>query len=177
MKFDVAGPFELTRHGNNKIINRQSQIDLRTLLGTGKHKGLAEACGCYVFAVQTGGGSKPYYVGQACKSSLLREALNPANREKYNTVLGRMKRGTPVLFFLPMKTPKGKFKKTKKAEGKFPSLTFLERWLIATALEKNPRLANNKETKFLRTIHVHGIFNAKKGEATKSSRALDSVLW
>ncbi len=54
--------------------------------------------------------------------------------------------------------------------------TFLERWIIAVAIEKNPDLRNNKETRFLRQIHVVGIFNAKQGESTSGSRRLRKPL-
>jgi hypothetical protein len=53
----------------------------------------------------------------------------------------------------------------------------LERWLIATAIEKNPDLINNKETRFLRNIHVTGLFNAGKGEATVDSQKLRKALY
>jgi hypothetical protein len=95
MHFDVAGPFELTRHGSKKMITDNSVKSLKPELQAWE-VGLTEACGCYVFAVRAGKGYSPYYVGQACKRSILMEALNPSNREKYNKVLGDRK-GTPVL--------------------------------------------------------------------------------
>jgi|ERR1700722_1799104 len=159
MYFDVAGPFELSRHGKKKIITEESLDDLKPRL-EGHHTGLSAARGCYVFAIRAGRGYTPYYVGQSCKQSILREALNPSNREKYNKVCSESK-GMPVVFFLPMLTPKGKYRKKGRSSA---STSFLERWLIAAALAKNASLINNKETRFLRKIHVVGILNATRGE-------------
>jgi len=84
-RFDVAGPFKLTRHGQKKLITKQSTADLRPQLENWA-SGLFGASGCYVFAIHEGRGYTPYYVGQACKRSMLLEALNPSNTEKYNSV-------------------------------------------------------------------------------------------
>ena len=56
-------------------------------------------------------------------------------------------------------------------------MNFLERWLITTAIQKNPDLVNNKETRFLRRIHVTGMLNSTRGELIKPSRLLNKALW
>jgi len=104
---------------------------------------------------------------------MLIEALNPSNREKYNKVCSESK-GRPVVFFLTMLTPNGRY---KKKGSRSASTDFLERWLIATAITKNNHLINNKETRFLRKIPVVGLLNAKRGEATSSSQQLRKSLW
>jgi hypothetical protein len=175
MQFDVAGPFELSRHGAKQIITKNSLKELKPELDAWE-EGLSDACGCYVFVLRAGKGFTPYYVGQACKRAIVEEALNPSNREKYNEVLGEGQ-GTPMLFLIPLRTPTGKFRKKKQADGKLSAVEFLERYLIATAIEKNPNLINNKETRFLRKIHVVGVFNAKKGEGTSASQMLNKALW
>jgi hypothetical protein len=124
MHFDVAGPFELVRLGAKKMITDVSVKALKSILEDWE-EGLSEACGCYVFAVRAGKGFNPYYVGQACKRSILAEALNPSNREKYNKVLGD-RQGTPVLFFIPLRTPTGKFRKKSQAGGRLAHVDFLE---------------------------------------------------
>ncbi len=172
MNFDVAGPFKLTRHGTKKLITDRSLTDLKAQLET-LHSGLSKACGCYVFAIHTPKGYTPYYVGQASKSSIAGEALNPLNREKYNKACSESK-GSPTIFLLPKLTPKGRYKKKGRAST---TIDFLERWLIAAALEKNPDLINTKETRFLRKISVVGIFNAKKGKPPKASQHLRKTLW
>jgi hypothetical protein len=83
MFFDIVGPFELTRHGTKKRITERSLADLRSVLEDHR-PGLAYACGCYVFALRAARGYTPYYAGQACRQSILREALNSSNQKKYN---------------------------------------------------------------------------------------------
>lgn len=145
MLFDVAGPFKLERYGKSKkkILTDDTAYDLKERLEDWK-SGLSEACGCYVFAVRASKGLIPYYIGQACKRSLLKEAMNPSNIGKYNKVLSNRDGGTPIIYFLPLVTPAGRFRKRKTTNGGLPALDFLERWLIAAALEKNPHLVNNK---------------------------------
>lgn len=176
MRFDVAGPFPLTRHGKKRLITEQTRKDLKPDLEA-HESGLSAACGCYVFAVQAGLGFTPFYVGKSCKASVWYESLNPSNRGKYNEALDDYESGTPVLFLVPMRTKRGKFRKPKDAAGTLASVDFLERWLIAEALKKNPRLINDKHTRFLRDLHVVGIFNAAHGEATKSSMDLSRAIW
>jgi hypothetical protein len=172
MNFDVAGPFKLTRHGTKKLITDQSLTELKAEL-EGRDSGLSKACGCYVFAIHTPKGYTPYYVGQASKQSIVGEALNPSNREKYNKACSESK-GSPTIFLLPKLTPKGRYKKKGRVSA---TIDFLEGWLIAAALQKNRELINTKETRFLREISVAGIFNPKKGKPQKASRELKKALW
>jgi hypothetical protein len=86
-------------------------------------------------------------------------------------------KGTPVIFMIPLRTPTGKFRKKSQSKSGLAHADFLERWLIATSLEKNAMLINNKETSFLGKIHVTGTFNSKKGESTFASRQLCKALY
>jgi len=171
MNFDVAGPFKLSRHGTKKLITDQSLTELKAEL-EGWDSGLSKACGCYVFAIHTPKGYTPYYVGQASKRSIAAEALNASNREKYDKACSESK-GSPSIFLLPKLTPNGRYKKKGRVSA---TIDFLERWLIAAALDKNQGLINTKETRFLRKISVTGIFNAKKGKPTKASQQLKKTL-
>lgn len=173
MRFDVAGPFEISRHGKKKNITKESIEDLKSKMEA-YEEGLSEACGCYVFAKSVSGSIVPWYVGQACRRPLIKEALNADNITKYNKALDD--KGRPLLFAIPARTPNGKLRKrpTKKES---PPITFLESWLIAAALDRNPSLINNKKTKFLREVHVVGVFNPKQGESTEASRKLKRTLW
>lgn len=173
MHFDVAGPFTVSRHGKKKNITKESLSNLKEQMEDWE-EGLSDSCGCYMFAKSAGGGIIPWYVGKACRRPMLHEALNSDNITKYNKVLDD--KGMPLLFIIPERTPTGKLRKRPKSSG-LPSITFLERWLIATALCKNPDLINNRETKFLRGLHVVGILNAKKGESTKASQKFKKALW
>jgi len=79
---------------------------------TAEDAGLADACGCYVFAIRASHGFTPWYVGQSQKQTIIGEAMNAANIVKYNDVLNG-KQGTPVLFLLPLQTPTGRFAKQR----------------------------------------------------------------
>jgi hypothetical protein len=175
MKFDVAGPFELSRQGPKQIIKKNSLKKLKADLEDWE-TGLSDACGCYVFTLRAGKGYTPYYIGKSSKRGIAEEALNPSNREKYNEALGDSK-GRPMLFVIPMLTPEGRFRKKMQGDGSLEAIDFLEQWLIATAIEKNRDLINNKQTRFLRNIHVAGTFNGRRGEATTASRLLNKALW
>ena len=172
MIFDVAGPFEIKRFGTKMLINKESLVDIIEQLET-YEPGLSVAGGCYVFAKRVGRGVLPWYVGQACKSPLAREALNPDNRGKYNDILDS--KGTPLLFVIPERTPSGRLRKRRTQPA--ATLDFLEEWLIAAAIARNPNLINSKKTRFLRELHVVGIFNSRHGESTAASQSLSKVLW
>ena len=175
MIFDVYGPFTLKRFGIKKLITNET---LDSLISTIEktQSGLSGACGCYVFGIRAGKGIKPWYVGQANKTTLVKEALNSSNREKYNKLLDD-RSGTPVLFLLPRMTPEqNRFAKPTSKEVGLKSIHFLEEWLIASALQRNPELVNDKKTFFLRELSVKGIFNARHGEATTPSTALKKLL-
>jgi len=183
MKFNVYGPFTLKLSKRTNLITKESMASLISDVEA-VEEGLSEACGCYVFCVQARG-IVPWYVGQANKSALVTEALNASNREKYNEVMfkrdGKMamskRHGTPMLFLLPKLTPSGKsFAKSANSSNGIKSIDFLEEWLIANSLQKNPEMKNNKKTYLLRNIHVKGIFNANQGEATNPSTKLKNAL-
>jgi len=172
VNFDIAGPFEIKRFGKKKIINKESLTDLCEQLEECE-EGLSLAGGCYVFAKRVGKGTLPWYVGQACKAPLAKEALNPDNRGKYNEVIDS--KGTPVLYVIPERTPTGKLRKRRSKPS--ATLDFLEEWLIAAAIERNPNLINTQKTRYLRELHVVGLFNSTKGESTKASQSLAEALW
>ncbi len=171
MNFDVAGPFEIKRFGKKRIINKDSLSDICDQLEE-YEPGLSNAGGCYVFA-KRGRGTLPWYVGQACKSPIAKEALNSENRSKYNDVTDS--KGTPVLYVIPERTPTGKLRNRRSQPS--ATLDFLEEWLISAAIERNPDLINSRKTRFLRELHVVGLFNSKKGESTKASQSLSATLW
>lgn len=171
MNFDVAGPFEIKRFGKKNIINKDSLSDICEQLEA-YEPGLSNASGCYVFG-KRGRGILPWYVGQACKTPLAKEALNSDNRGKYNDVIDS--KGTPVLYVLPKRTSTGKL--SKRGSNSSPTMDFLEKWLISMAIDRNPKLINSKKTRYLRELHVVGLFNSKKGEFTNASQSLSETLW
>jgi hypothetical protein len=176
MKFEIYGPYEIPRikYRKAKLITKDSMPLLQEQINNSE---LVNGCGCYVFALRAARGYKPWYVGQSARMKLLPEAMNPNNREKYNRIIGDHA-GTPVLFLIPMLTTGGKFKKpTTNKAGELKAVTFLEEWLIASALQKNAKLVNQQNTFFLKNLHVVGLFNPKVGEGHTASRELKRAIF
>jgi hypothetical protein len=105
----------------------------------------------------------------------LDEAFNSSNILKYNHALLDRKKGTPVLFVLPWLTSGGKYRKPSTVSSS-PVLDFLEEWLIGVALQRNKKLINNQKTKFLRSVHVTGVFNPQHGEGTSDSKLFNLMM-
>jgi len=174
MQFDVAGPFKLERFTKAQIFTKDTPKCLKATFEDWD-SGLANAYGCYVFALKAGQGWKPWYVGQAFKRVIWKEATNSDNLAKYNKCIGDRK-GTPYLFALPWCTPSGRYSKKSGADSS-PSIDFLEDWLIEQSLMRNDKLINSKRTMLVRKLEVYGLLNAGPGEETKSSRQLKDVLY
>jgi hypothetical protein len=173
MHFDVCGPFRIPRNQAKTLIDcgRLSELSDEVERSC---PGLTIACGCYVFVIRAGKGYRPWYVGQTKKKALLKEAFNPSNINKFNVVLNDQA-GTPMIFFVPMLTKSGNG--FRKPNDRLESINFLEKWLIAEAFRKNPKLINLQNTKYLKDLHVTGIFNAARGEATSASSELGRAIW
>lgn len=93
--------------------------------------------GCYVFAMRSGGGITPTYVGKAVKS-FGQECFAPHKLSKCNETLVDYDRGTLVIFF---------FEAPGNHRAPAKQIALLENFLIQTALSVNPSLLNVKGTK------------------------------
>lgn len=130
MNFDVFGPFELPRNELKTLIDRKRLDDLRKAIEN-EAPGLSDACGCYVFAMRSGGGYTPWYVGRTKLNTIFREATSADKLNKYADVLNdtnadtnQQKIGTPVLFVIPMLAANGDHFKNKNQN--LPEINFLE---------------------------------------------------
>ena len=159
MRFKVYGPYEIPR-GNKGLIVKGS-LDTFWDDIENENEGLTSACGCYVLATKTSGGTTatPWYIGKAEKSKFSTESLNSDKIEKFNDALDDKKRAKPVLFLLAQITPAGKFR--KPTAGKRRAIGELESLLIGMAIKKNPDLINISGTKMLRDLEVIGFLNSK----------------
>ena len=140
--------------------------------------GLPDACGCYVFAIKSGGGITPWYVGKAEKSPFKKECFGAHQINCYNDALARYEIGTPILFFVTLLTTGGQFANPRKSGDR--SIAFLERWLIGQALNKNPNLINIKDTRFLKKLVVYGLLKSPPGKPTapqKELRGLEKITF
>src|SRR5262245_38650364 len=128
MRFDVLGPYEIPL--DNRLITRDSIASLKKTWRDTKNqrekKFILEPCGCYVFSIKTKE-YKPWYVGQANRMRLWREAIGPRQINTYSEILNkRYSKGKAVLFLLPMLTRGGKPKPPVKGNNKSPSIDFVE---------------------------------------------------
>lgn len=163
MKFGVHGKFELPRKDggiDDTVEGRRSfwvSVDEEV-------DGLSRACGCYVFAAQ----NRPWYVGKTEKQDFAHECLTPHKILHYNHVIvNKYNRAAPHLYLFPLLTPRGKF--SAPSRNGHRTVAELERMLIAVALSRNTELLNIEVTKFLKGLHVPGLFNTKRGDASAYS--------
>ena len=94
-EFFVSGPHEvpLYRGRNGRIVRQEEGSNFFR-----KHPSLARKRGCYVFAMRSGGGIKPAYVGKASKT-FEQECFTAHKLGKCNQVLVDYGSGTLVLVF------------------------------------------------------------------------------
>jgi len=132
--FVVHGPFEVAhekRKGGRTLVFDDFWAE------NSEAYYLANGRGCYTFAMRTGGGFQPIYVGKATKT-FKQETFNPSNRHKYHDGFSDYARGTPVLFFVVHPDQKG------PTNGKH--IAEIEDFLIQAGVAKNPDLQNVKGT-------------------------------
>lgn len=173
MRFDIFGGFQLPVEPHGVVPKSKKkhkpfweQVDER-------HPELRHARGCYVFAMNSGGGLTPWYVGKAEKSSFIEECFTPGKINCYNDVIPRYDRGTPHLYFVAMLTPKRRFAQPNSGHQ---SIAFLEKLLIGQALKKNPDLCNTRDTDLLRNMVVPGFLNTPQGRQKQDIYSLKRVL-
>ena len=161
MRFDVYGPYEITRQ-RGVICLTQQEInefweDIDEDLTSGR---LSDACGCYVFAIKSGPNALPWYIGKAERSSFKQECLNDRNINLYNKELLNRKKGRPDLYLLPQVTGESKFRKPAGPDVNRPEISALESILISMGISKNRNLLNVRGTKMQRGIEVTGFLNS-----------------
>ena len=175
MKFLVHGPFELPRGNKGLIVKGKQELASVWEEVECAETGLANACGCYVFTIQTSGRgtTKPWYVGKSEKTNFQKEALNDSNILKFNQELDKRKRAKPMLFLLPYVDKREKFKPVAEHEA----IRELETMLIGMAIRQNPELINIKGTKTFRDLQVAGFMNMPGRSKPRSpSKALRDVF-
>ena len=159
MNYNIFGPFAIPQRGGQKsymIYNEDIENFWDSVQAC--NLDLRDACGCYVFAIRTGGGIKPWYVGKAQKQNFYSEVFTDHKMSMFKEIVHNM-HGTPVLFLLGRLTETGKF---SKPSVKHKDIDFLETWLIADAIRKNKDLYNKKKTKFIKEIQVDSYLNNNK---------------
>ena len=164
MPVDSRGDFDIGDGEASKLFFRDVDAEL---------PGLSKACGCYVFAMRSARGSTPWYVGKADRTTFGTECFNAHNRLTYFNFT-RDRRGTPLLFLIARRTPKGRF--AKPYTNGTADVDYVESFLIGAALTRNPDLLNVKKTRLFKELKVPGFINAVKPPFSSSTEALRSTL-
>lgn len=175
MDFIPYGPFELPRDdGGLLLLDRSGR---KSIWDSVDHAdpGLADACGCYVFAIRNGGGILPWYVGKAERQSFKLESLTEHKTTKYNEALLACGKGTPLLY-LYARVTRERHNFSKPTRSEYRDVSYLEKMLIGLALRRNPNVLNARETELLRTMCVPGLLNTKPGGVRQATLELASVL-
>jgi hypothetical protein len=162
MWFDIYGPFALSRV-DEQIPSRQpefwEQVQEASERYGSKKQDLEQAIGCYAFGLQHGDSIKPWYIGMTvAKGGFRREVLQRHKRDHYDAVI-REHRGKPIMMLMPLLTPEGYFARDRT--GNKPLIQWVEKMLFGVALRQNLDCRNQRDTKYLRNVVVHGIFNSR----------------
>ncbi len=173
MNFEIFGPFTIPRA--NGLIddsaaarkNFWDEVDQ-------KEPQLPDACGCYIFVGKAKKGALPWYVGLTTKCAFRAEALGLHQVSHYNKALAKKVGVRPQLFFLAKTTPTGRF--AKPSANSHADIEFLETLLFGVALNRNPKLRNAKNTKYLKGLVVPGILNSPARPPKVPERTLKCVL-
>jgi hypothetical protein len=173
MNYSIHGPFPLPKSKQSNLISNAPNHMKKFWAKIAKDDSdIENACGCYVFAINAGKGCKPWYVGLAAKQPFGKEILTSHKLNIYNEASSGQK-GTAIIYLLARKTDGGKPTSPSAATN---DISFLEKLLIAKALEKNPDLANIKNTKFLREMVVPRILNTSKRRPSKSEHDFQRMI-
>lgn len=162
MWFDMYGPFDLTRE-NGTISSRQPDFWGQVQQASGEYgygtKELELAIGCYVFGLRHGEALKPWYIGMTvAKGGFRSEVLQKHKRNHYDEVV-KNNRGAPIMLLMPLLTPTGYFSLDTTTNK--PLIQWVEKMLFGVALRQNIKCRNQRDTKYLRNVVVHGIFNSR----------------
>lgn len=161
-EFVVLGPFEVPVHvGNGRIVRDEEGREFFR-----HHPTLASKRGCYIFAMRSGGGITPTYVGKATKS-FGQECFTSHKLGKCNQSLVRYSKGKLVLFLFERPNGKGNPSVVKMNQ--------LEVFLILTALAANENLLNIKQTR-QQEWSIRGVIRSSAGNPSKAAAAAKRML-
>ena len=169
--YSVYGTFTVPTDDGNSFVEK---LDKSFWNSVEEHQtGLPGAIGCYIFGIKTAGGPSiiPWYVGKTT-NSFRAECSQGDKINKYNQALLKYKKRKPFLFFIPKVTSSEKFS-TSSTQG---DIEFLEKYLIAVALDANPNLLNVRGAKMYEKLYVPGVLNSKPGNSTIAVKALKDCL-
>jgi hypothetical protein len=174
MRFRVFGPFEMPRNANGLIaFDRQARNEFWESVES-EHEGLSSGCGCYIVAAAGGNGAKPHYVGRTTARSFRDECSTHHVIYHFNEVIAGKPKLRPQLFLVAKLTRTGRL--ARPSPSGHADIKFLENYMIGLALDRNPELRNQRQTRYLRDLHVEGFLNTGRGKPSRSARSLRRLL-
>lgn len=161
-EFIVSGPHPVTAYKGKagRIVRAEEGDEFFK-----KHPSLKSKNGCYIFAMRSGGGITPMYVGKATKS-YGQECFTAHKLGKCNEILADYSRGSLVIFLF--ESPAGKKTPTYQID-------LLENYLIQSALSVNDELLNIRKTK-QEKWSIRGLIRSSSGKPSKPTKAAKSML-
>ena len=162
-EFIVSGPhvIPIYQGKSGRIVREEEGREFFT-----HHPSLGAKRGCYIFAMRSGGGITPTYVGKATKN-FSQECFTAHKLGKCNQTLVDYGKGTLVMFLFEPAASKGK--------APVNEIGLLENFLIQTALSVNDELLNVKQTK-QESWSIRGIIRSGSGKPSKSASLAKSML-
>jgi hypothetical protein len=166
MYFDAYGPFPVAVGPDGKLTAAQKVFwkEVREKCGSYGYDecGLEKSFGCYVFALKTKAGCKPWYVGKTnALTGFYGEIFQKHKLTKYNQIADE-RNGTPMMFLFPLLTPSGFFSKDRSNFNK-KLVDWVEKMLFGLAFKRNPKCANKHSTKFILQCVVSGVYGPTLG--------------
>jgi hypothetical protein len=173
----MYGPYELARDDELILAKQEAmwaEVRETSMKYDHPEKSLEQSIGCYAFGIKYGSSLKPWYIGMTiAKNGFRSEVLQDHKREHYNEVI-KDHQGTPVLFLMPLLTPEGRFSRSRKKNKHL--IEWVEKMLFGVAIKRNQECRNQRDTKNVRNVVVHGIFNSRpvgrQGPTVKAARAM-----
>ena len=169
IQFSVSGPFLIPckKHSTGGSSKRIESEHAANFWEDESVKPLVDMQGCYIFALRSGKGHTPWYVGKT-KNSLSAETFTTDKLNKFNKVTFDGKRGTPVMFFVTRTDGRKNISATV--------LHQLEKFLIQTAKIKNPELINKVHTKNLDVWSIDGVYRPQHGTASNIGNVFKKMM-
>lgn len=166
--FEISGPIEVpcqkASSGSGKFIDKAG---VKGFWGKPESAKIAQKQGCLVFALRAAKGYVPWYVGKAT-NAMSQECFTVDKLYKYNSVLFKARKGTPVLFFV--------VRPGSRQVAPKPVIRSMERQLIQDAYRRNSDLINVQNTKNLPAWTIKGVFQSAVGKPTKIQTAFGKMM-
>ncbi|WP_298282402.1 hypothetical protein [Novosphingobium sp.] len=174
--FETFGPFTIPV--SDGAIKRPPASWWEDEVENSTWENLSRAIGCYMF-VMGDANIKPWYVGKTVNQHGFREEVFASHKlNHYNWVLANGYRGPPQMYLFPMITkPFHQDWRFSRGQSNSGPVKWLESTLMGMAFAQNPDIANSKELRYFRSVHVRGILGRspsgkRTGYIAKARQAL-----